>query len=80
MPSRLTLCLQRLGDPHETALSGFDDEWRECQKDLASNTLFPEPPQRLESRVVIPDTNRAERMWKRASEDAKEAYNKRPRK
>ena len=75
------------GVPFEAALSGFEATWAEEQewhnRPYHTNKLFPDPPQRVQSSVVVPPTNRHlshnERVWKQSSEEAIRRYNKRHR-
>ena len=76
-----------LGVPHEAALSGFEAAWTEqCQDEhmtALSLALFPDPPTRIQSAVVVPERNRHlsrnERVWRRASGEAIKGYNKKHR-
>lgn len=76
-----------IGVPFEAALSGFDATWREeSQNDklaALSRSLFPDPPRKMQSTVVVPKTNshlsRNERVWKQSSEAAIRKYNNRKR-
>lgn len=73
-----------LGVPHEAALSGFEAAWEEqCQDEhmnALSLALFPNPPTKIQSAVVVPERNkhlsRNERVWRRASGEAIKGYNK----
>lgn len=73
-----------LGVPHEAALSGFEAAWKEqCQDErmnALSLALFPNPPTKIQSAVVIPERNRHlsrnERVWRRASGEAIEGFNR----
>ena len=74
-----------VGVPREAALSGFEAAWTEQAHDeyiqKLSHTLFPHPPQRVQSAVVVPHTNRHlsrnERVWRRSGEAAIRKYNER---
>ena len=69
-----------VGVPYEYALSGFESDWAEQTRNMASSTLFPDPPKKLASTVTVPETNRHlsknQRVWKRCSQEAIKKYNK----
>ena len=67
-----------LGVLREAALSGFEAAWTERAHDKyiqeLSHALFPHPPKKVQSAVVVPHTNRHlsrnEKMWRRSGEAA----------
>ena len=74
-----------LGVPPEAALSGFEAAWTERAQDRyiqkLNHALFPPPSQKVQSAVVVPQTNRHlsrnERVWRRSGEPAIRKYNQR---
>ena len=57
-----------------SALSGFEAAWEEETRRRPASALFPEPPQRLQSSVTVPDSNhhlmRNQRVWRQSSQNA----------
>ena len=69
-----------VGVPYEYVLSGFESDWTEQTRIMASPTLIPDPPKKVASTVTVPETNRHlsknQGVWKQCSQEAIISNNK----